>query len=1039
MRSIANWSLRQRILIVAAAIVLVIFGVTRGGKTPINLLPEFSPTIVEIQTEALGLSAAEVEQLITVPLEADLLNGVAWVESIRSESIPSLSSVELRFEPGTDPMDARHMVQEKMTQAHALPHVSKPPEMMQPLSSTSRVLQVGLSSKDLSLIQLSVLARWNIRPRLMGVPGVANVSVWGLRNRQLQVLVDPERIRSNGVTLLDVISTAGNALWVSPLSFLDASSPGTGGFIDTPNQRLGVRHVLPIVSPEGLSNVIIDRSKKRLGEVTQVVENHQPLIGDAIIGGAPGLMLVVEKLPEANTVQVTNAVEKALDALRPGLKGVDIDSQIYRPANFILDAMSSHKLVTGIAGVLFIVGVFLFFMDLRLVLIGAAAVVTSLLLAWLVLYLRGTTFDALIFAGMAVALAAIVDDAIIDAHHIRKRLSQRRAQSATVWQVIADASSQMRGSMVFATLMVLLLVLPLVIATGVLGAFLTAVAKSYALAIVASAVVAVVLTPALCLLLLPKDERDVTSSSIGNALVGVFANISRAKVPAYVLGAAGIIVVIAAAIPLSRNIELVPQFRETNILINWSARSGTSKPEMTRITTEVTRELRKVPGVKNVGAHLGRAVSSDRVVGVNSGELWITLDTKADYDSTLAAISDLIRQYPGIESDTTNYADERVEKMRGVDDDKVVVRLYGQNTDVLSVEAAKIKDMVSNVAGVTEIEIPPTQIEPTIEIRVDLAKASKYGIKPGDVRRAATTLLSGLEVGSLFEEKKVFEVVVWGIPETRSSITDVRNLMIQAPNGTYLRLSEVADVKVTPHPVMIKREGVARYTDVEIDVFGRSLTVVANEVSQRLAGHSLPSEYHAEVLGNFAKRDSMKHRIFTAAGATVVGILLLLQAVFRSWRLAFMVVLTIPVAAAGSILLAMANGAEFNLPVMGGLITVIGLALRLAAQLIGHAQRIERAEKGRFGADLVARAVRERTEPILASIIVSALVFLPFALHRNSVGLDILGPMAGVILAGLVTTLIFIFFVLPALYLALGENSTTDADYEDLQQGTAHA
>jgi Cu/Ag efflux pump CusA len=1038
MRALTSWSLNQRVLIVAAAVVLVVFGITRGGNTPINLLPEFSPVIVEIQTEALGLSAAEVEQLITVPLEADLLNGVAWVESIRSESIPGLSSVELRFEPGTDPMDARHMVQEKMTQAHALPHVSKPPEMMQPLSSTSRVLQIGMTSKDLSMIQMSVLARWNIRPRLMGVPGVANVAVWGLRNRQLQVLVDPERLRANDVTLLDVISTAGNALWVSPLSFLDASSPGTGGFIDSPNQRLGVRHVLPIVSPEGLAKVAIEGSDKRLGEVVQIVENHQPLIGDAIVGGETGLMLVVEKLPDANTVAVTKAVEKALDELRPGLKGVDFDTQIYRPANFIQDTMSSHQLAATIAGVLFIAGVFLFFMDLRLVLIGAASVVSSLLMAWLVLYLRGTAFDALILAGMAVALAAIVDDAILDAHHIRKRLAERRAQGASVLQVIADASMQMRGSMLFATLMVLLLVLPLAVATGVLGAFLGAIAKSYALAIVASALAAVLLTPALCLLLLPKDGREPIRSSVGGVLAEAIANLPRSTRSAYVLTAAGILLAIGAAIPMSRNIELDPQFRETNVLIKWSAKSGTSMPEMTRITTGVTQELRKVPGVKNVGAHLGRAVSSDRVVGVSSGELWLSIDAKADYEATRRAIEELIWSYPGIERDTTTYADERIEKMRGSEDDMVVARLYGQDSDVLAAEAEKIKNMVLKIAGVTEVEIPPTAIEPTIEIRVDLEKAKAYGIKPGDVRRAATTLLSGLEVGSLFEEKKVFEVVVWGIPETRSSVSDVRNLLIQAPNGKYLRVGDVADVNVAPHPVMIKREGVARYTDVEIDVADRGLTAVAEDVQQLLLSHKLPSEYHVEVLGEFAKRDTMRGRILIAAGAAALCILLLLQAVYRSWRLAFMVGLSVPVAAAGAVLMGLASGTALSLPVMGGLIAVIGLALRLATQFVSYAQQLERAEGIAFGSGLVQRVLQERAEPMLASIIVSALVFLPFALMRNSPGLDVLGPIAGVALAGLVTTLVHVFFVLPALYLALGKDAATQADYEDLRAEAAH-
>jgi multidrug efflux pump subunit AcrB len=346
-------------MFVVAAVTLMVFGSIKIDDTPAGLLPEFLPPTVQIQTEALGLSAAEVEQLITVPLEADLLNGVAWLDTIQSESIPSVSSIELSFLPGTDLMEARQMVQEKLTQAHGLPNVSKAPVMLQPVSSTSRVLKIGLSSDEQSLIELSVLARWNIRPRLMGVPGVANVSIWGQRKRQLQVHVDPAILVKENVSLQEVVATAGNALWVSPLSFLDASYPGTGGFIDTPNQRLGVRHVLPIVSPEGLADVVMDGGKnRRLGDVVNVVESHQPLIGDAIVGDDVGIMLVVEKFPWANTLQMTRDVEKALDDLRPGLKGIEIDTEIFR----VVDRLGArgHRALSvlfGLAGYRHLCGV----------------------------------------------------------------------------------------------------------------------------------------------------------------------------------------------------------------------------------------------------------------------------------------------------------------------------------------------------------------------------------------------------------------------------------------------------------------------------------------------------------------------------------------------------------------------------------------------------------------------------------------------------------------------------------------------------------
>jgi Cu/Ag efflux pump CusA len=324
--------------VIGLAAGLMVLGFTQLTKMPADVLPEIAAPVVEVQTESLGLSAPEVEQLITVPLEQDLLNGVMGVQDIRSHSLAGLSSVQLRFEPGTDLIRARALVQERLTQAFALPNVSKPPQMLQPVSSTGRVLMIGLASAKLSPVELSVLARWTIRPRLMGLPGVANVAIFGQLDRQLQVLVDPERLRARHVTLAQVISTAGNSQLVSPLSFLEASTPGTGGFIDGPNQRLSVRHVLPFGVPADLAQVPVEGVRGtplRLGDVATVVAGHQPMIGDAAWGGRPGLVLVVQKLPGASTPAVTRAVDRALAQLRPGLPAVQINASLFRPATYL--------------------------------------------------------------------------------------------------------------------------------------------------------------------------------------------------------------------------------------------------------------------------------------------------------------------------------------------------------------------------------------------------------------------------------------------------------------------------------------------------------------------------------------------------------------------------------------------------------------------------------------------------------------------------------------------------------------------------------
>src|SRR5689334_13584831 len=366
MRWIVGASMQLRVLVVVIAALIMVFGISQLRQMPVDVLPEFSQPYVEIQTESLGLSAEEVEQLITVPMEQDLLNGLPWLQSIRSESVTGLLSVVLVFQPGTNLMRARQMVTERMTQAVAMPHVSKPPIMLQPLSSSNRVMIIGLSSKSVSHINMSVLARWTIQPRLMGVPGVANVSIWGQRDRQLQVQVDPKRLAEKNVSLLQVLETTGNSLWVSSLSFVEASTPGTGGFIDTANQRLGIRHILPIVSPKELAQVPIEDAKDvKLSDVASVVENHQPLIGDALTGEGPGLLLVIEKFPGANTLDVTRGVEEAMKDLEPGLGGITVNTNVFRPADFIETATSNVARATVIGMIALAVVLLAFFYNWR--------------------------------------------------------------------------------------------------------------------------------------------------------------------------------------------------------------------------------------------------------------------------------------------------------------------------------------------------------------------------------------------------------------------------------------------------------------------------------------------------------------------------------------------------------------------------------------------------------------------------------------------------------------------------------------------------
>jgi CzcA family heavy metal efflux pump len=1028
MRWIVRSSLTFRLLVLALAAALVVVGVTQLREMPVNVLPEFGPTTVEVQTEALGLSAEEVEQLITVPMEQDLLNGVAFLDDIRSESVPGLSRILLIFEPGTNTFRARQVVAERLTQAHALPNVSKPPQMLQPVSSTNRVLMVGVTSKSVSPLELSVLARWTIVPRLMGVPGVANVAIWGHRDRQLQVRVNPERLRGLGVSLGQVIESTGNALWFSPLSFVEASTPGTGGFIDTANQRLGIQHLSPITTAATLAQVTLEQTKGRtlrLGDVASVVEDHQPLIGDAVVGDGRGLLLVVEKFPNAGALDVTRGVETAIDSMRPGLSGVEFDTGLYRPATYVEQSVDNFLWALIIAGglVLLVLAAFLF--RWRTVLIAFVPIPLALIAGVLVLYALGKTMNAMVLAGLVAALVLVVDEAVVDVDSIERHLRRNReADVKSTAAVILEASLEVRGAVVYGTLIVALCVVPLFFLEGMSGAFFPSIAVAYLLALGASMLVALTVTPALSVMLLAKKSRGESPLVrwLSRAYQRVLARLLRRPHPAYIVAVILLLVGVGAAPHFDQT--LLPQLKETQLLITWDGAPGTSLREMDRITGLASRELRSVKGVRTVGAHVGRAVTADQVVGVNSGEIWVGIDPHADYEATLAAVKDVVAGYPGLSQTVRSYSNERVSDVLSRGGSDVVVRIYGEDLPVLRSKANEVQQVLSGVRGLVGEHVVLPVVEPTLEVEADLAAAERYGIKPGDIRRAAATLLSGIAVGSLFEEQKVFDVVVWGTPATRRSLTSIRHLLIDTPGGGHVRLGQVAHVRVVPSPTVIRRQAVSRYLDVAANVSGRDLGAVVHDVKEVLERVPFPLEFHPEL---FVAKGQSHGRLISVVIAAVIGIFLLLQAVLGSWRLATVSLLPLPIALVGGVLAGLADGGTLSFGSYIGFLALLGIAARNGILLMKHYVRLERRAGEALNAELVLQGARERLSPVLMTAAASGAALLPFVVAGPIAGYELVHPLAVVILGGLVTSTLLNLFVMPPLYLRFGSRPEPEA------------
>ncbi len=1048
MRSILGWTLRYRLLVLGLAAGTMLFGATQVPNLPLEAVPEFAPPYVEIQTEALGLSADEIEQLITVPLEADLLQGVAFLDEIRSESVAGLSSIVMFFEPGTDIFRARQVVSERLTQAHALPNVSRPPAMLQPLSSTSRLLMVSMSSDSVSLIDQSVLARWTIRPRLMSVPGVANVAVWGLRERQLQVLVDPARLEAAGVSLPDVIETTGNSLWVSPLTFLDASTPGTGGFIDTPNQRMGVHHVFPIRGPDDLAKIVFppdDTGGKvvHLGDVADVVESHQLLIGDAVVNDGPGLMLVIEKFPDADTLEVTRGVEAALKALKPGLGGVEVDTTVFRPATFIEESVANLSLAIVAALLLAAVALFVFLRGWRPALIAIVSTVVTLSVAVLALYAQGATINAIVVAGLMLGAIVVIDDAIVGVEAIVRRLRHPRESDAgrSPRAIIVEAIVEIRGAAGYAWLIVILAIAPMFLLSGIAGAFLPPLLIAYLVATLLSMFAALTVTPALASLLLSQTQRPhrvrPATRRIDRAYRSALSTVmDRSRSVFAVMAIVTIAVVALAGTRLADSPEtsFVPPFKERGLLIAVDGAPGTSSTEMNRIAARAGAELRAIPGVGNVGGHVGRAVTSDQVVGINAGELWITVDPGADYEATIAAIDVVLAGYPGLAIKLQTYTSERIDSVLAVPEDDVVVRVYGQNAEILRAKAAEVNEALAGVDGLTAVSMENQVDEPTLKIEVDLAAAERLGLRPGDVRRASTTLLSGLEVGLIFEEQKVFEVVVWGIAELRQSLTSIRALPIRAADGSYVPLGDVARVEIGASPSVVKREGVFRYIDVGGTVTGRDLAAVLRDVDNRVARIDFPFEYRAEVIGAALEKQATMFRVLAVVVAALIGILLLFQAAFVSWRRAVVLLMTLPAALSGAAVGALLSGGVASIGVIAGSIAVFAFAVRHGILMVDRYQRLEREPGAAFDPELILRGAHDRLAPILTTAVVVALSVAPFLVLGAVPGLEILRPMALVVLGGLATSTLFALFVVPAVVFRTGPSAAPEPETQPIEQ-----
>tara|TARA_R110002049_G_scaffold4601_5_gene32010 strand:- start:22384 stop:25482 length:3099 start_codon:yes stop_codon:yes gene_type:complete len=1024
LRGIIHGSLAQPFLVLAFAAALLVTGYRSLRNAPLDVFPEFAPPLVEIQTEAPGLSTEEVESLVTVPLE-NALNGTPDLTTIRSKSVLGLSSIRLIFDEGTDLMQARQLVGERLAlEASRLPKVANPPVILSPLSSTSRVLKIGIWSdvgddgkEVMSQMDMTELARWTIRPRLMSVPGVANVAIWGQRDRQYQVLVDPQRLRDHNLTLADIERAAGDAVLISG-----------GGFIDTPNQRLAIRHVSTVVSAEDLARTVVSfrgGAPLRLGDVAEVVEGFPPPIGDAIINDVYGLLLIVEKQPTGNTLDVTRNVEKALEELKPALRGVQVDSTIFRPATFIEMSLENLGRSLVIGCILVVVILIAFLWDWRTALISTTAIPLSLVAAALVLTKMGVTINTMVLAGLIIALGEVVDDAIIDVENIvrRLRLNREAGKPKSDFRVVLDASVEVRTAVVYGSFVVMLVIMPVFFLDGLSGSFFRPLALAYVLAILVSLVVALTITPAMSLLLLAGRKRVATESPLVRWMKRPYRSVLPALIrrPLFALIALATLLIGTIATVPRLGQEFLPNFQEYDFLMHWVEKPGTSIEAMDRITIRASQELRAIDGVRNFGSHIGRAEVADEVVGPNFTELWISLDRDVDYQSKVAEVQEVVDGYPGLYRDLLTYLRERIKEVLTGASASIVVRIYGDDMDTLRQHAARVRDAIEEVQGVSDLKIEQQVLVPQVDVRLKPAAAAQFGLTPGDVRRAASTLIQGKVVGEVYQKQKVFQVAVWSKPELRSDLSSIREFLIETPTGGHVPLGDVADVTIVPAPNTIKRERASRRIDVTCNVRDRDLGRVARDIESNVSEVSFDSGYHPEFLGEYAAQQRSQRQLLIVGLLSMAGIVVLLYSEFRTWRHVMLVMLSFVFALVGGVMGVWFGGGILSLGSLVGFITVVGIAVRNGIMMISHYRHLETQEKLSFGSELILRGAEERLAPILMTALTAALALLPLIVAGNKPGHEIEYPMALVIVGGLLTSTLMNLFLIPAFYGAIGQ------------------
>lgn len=1027
-------SLKRRWLVLAAAALLSVFGVMRAAEMPIDVFPDLTAPRVTIVTESTGMAPEEVEHLITFPIETTV-NGVAGVRRVRSASAPGISIVWVEFDWDTDGIVARQRVTERLQGLAALPPEAETPILAPPSSVMGEIAFIAISGEEDDPLELRRVGEVEVRRRLLAVRGVAQVVALGGLERQYQVIADPERLERYDLTLDDLVGALGQGNKNVP-----------GGYVIGQGQESVVRVLGRAHSEEDLADITValrGEHPVRVRDVADVQIGAALSRGTASYNGTPAVVLSIVKQTGADTIDVTERVDQALDAMVPSLdqRKMSIHRDLFRQADFIDKAVANLMAVLR-DGALLVIGVLLLFLwSLRPTVISVVALPLSLLLAVIVLDALGFSLDTMTLGGLAIAIGELVDDAIVDVENVVRRLRDRvrlpEAERKSVLLTVLDASREIRSSIVSATAILMIVFLPLLFLEGLEGRLLMPLGVAYLASIASSLLVAVTVTPAMCSLLLPKA---VDASGKEPPLMHRIARMYEPtlsfvlKHPRTVVTGGGLVIVVGIAALGLTGRSFLPEFNEGSLTIAAVTLPGTSLEQSDTLGTLAERALLADPAVVSTARRTGRAERDEHVQGVDAAEIDVRLrEDPRSKEELFADIRQRLSAVPGVQFTLGQPVSHRIDHMLSGQRAALSIKVVGENLDELRTYAERVRTAVVDVPGLVDLNVEQMVNVPQVVVRVDRHAASQYGLSPGQAAQAAGTALWGTKASRIYEYGTVTDVVVRYGDDARASIETVQNTRVPTPVGAVVPVSAFAEVKADRRPNYILRENVERRIVVTANVADRDLRSVYEDVRSRVQEHvQLPATVRVEYAGQFEREEAAGSQLLIFGLVAILGIVLILIATLRSVRRAAIVLVNLPLALAGGVVGVFLGGGVLSIASIIGFITLFGIATRNGILLATRTRDLELEGVERVKA--VARSARERLAPILMTAATAGLGLLPLALALGEPGSEIQAPMALVILTGLATSTALNMVVVPAL-LATWGGDTVRADHaweEDL-------